>query len=176
MGGTKNQKGWRADRPPPCQSEGSDDVARWAILDSIIDWVATHPEVFLWGGVISAVTVIVPVLVGPLVLARLPADYFDAQRDMERAVSRHPYLRMVGVAFRNVVGGGLVLVGLLLTVLPGQGILTILAGLTVMTFPAKRRWMRKLLRKPPVRGSIDWMRRRMGSEPFLLDDERHSAV
>jgi len=144
--------------------------------DGLAEWMAAHPTLLFWGATISLLTVVVPLTVGPLVLSRLPADYFGPHRDAERAVSRHPYLRLALRLVRNTLGATLVLFGLLLTVLPGQGVITILAGLTLMDFRAKRRWMRRLLRRRPVRSSIDWMRRKMGSEPFLIEEEPRSAA
>jgi hypothetical protein len=135
-----------------------------------------HPSILFWGGLLSFLTVVLPLTVGPLVLSRLPADYFGPHRDAERAVSHHPHVRMILSLIRNLFGAALVLFGLVLTVLPGQGIITILAGLTLMDFRAKRRWMRRVLRRRPVRTSVDWMRRKMGSEPFLIEDEPRSTA
>lgn len=144
--------------------------------DSWATWMEAHPSLLFWGAIFSFLTVILPLTIGPVVLSRLPADYFGPHRDAERAVSRHPYLRFALSLVRNVLGAALVLFGLVLTVLPGQGIITVLAGLTLMDFRAKRRWIRRVLRRRPVRTSVDWMRRKMGSEPFLIEEEPHSAV
>jgi len=139
-------------------------------------WMEANPSFLFWGGLFSFLTVVLPLTVGPVVLSRLPADYFGPHRDAERSVSHHPYVRRLLSVLRNVAGAALVLFGLVLTVLPGQGVITILAGLTLMDFRAKRRWMRRVLRRRPVRTSVDWMRRKMGSEPFLIEEEPRSAV
>lgn len=138
-------------------------------------WIEQHPSLLFWGGLFSLLTIVLPLTIGPFVLSRLPADYFGPHRDAERAVSHHPYLRWTLSVLRNVLGAFLVVFGLVLTVLPGQGVITILAGLTLMDFRAKRRWMRRVLRRRPVRHSVDWMRRKMGSEPFLIEEEPRSA-
>lgn len=51
---------------------------------------------------------------------------------------------------RNLLGGLLVLGGLAMLVLPGQGLLTLAAGLLLMSFPGKRALMEKALERPAV--------------------------
>ena len=45
-------------------------------------------------------------------------------------------------------------------VLPGQGVITILIGLTLLDLPGKRHLELYLVRKRPVLGAINWMRRK----------------
>jgi hypothetical protein len=51
---------------------------------------------------------------------------------------------------------------------PGQGILTILAGLLLMNFPGKYRLERWLVQRPGVLSSLNWLRTRRGKAPFRL--------
>ena len=48
---------------------------------------------------------------------------------------------------RNVVGAIVVLAGLIMLVTPGQGILTIIAGLAIMDFPGRDRLLGAIKRK-----------------------------
>jgi hypothetical protein len=54
--------------------------------------------------------------------------------------------------------------------LPGQGVLTILAGLSLLSFPGKRRLQLRLLRIPAIHRAIDALRRRAGRPPLHLDE------
>ena len=45
---------------------------------------------------------------------------------------------------RNLLGGLLILLGLIMLVTPGQGILTIVLGFTIMDFPGKKRITRAI--------------------------------
>jgi hypothetical protein len=53
-------------------------------------------------------------------------------------------------------------------VLPGQGVLTIVAGLSLAHFPGKRRLQRRLLGAPGIRALCDAIRRRAGVPPLQL--------
>ena len=58
------------------------------------------------------------------------------------------------------------MIGVLMLVLPGQGVLTILIGLTLLDFPGKRRFVRRLLMRPRVFRVINRLRRRFGRPPL----------
>lgn len=97
----------------------------------------------------------------PRAIAKLPADYFeDAQPHTPPRLG--PGLRLL----RNLLGGLVVLAGVAMLVLPGQGLLTIFAGLVLMEFPGKRRLERALVARPGVLAAINWLRRRANTEPM----------
>jgi hypothetical protein len=52
---------------------------------------------------------------------------------------------------------------------PGQGILTMLIGLTLVDFPGKRSLEQRLVRRPSVRRALDKVRARFGHPPLELD-------
>jgi hypothetical protein len=135
-----------------------------AWLESLV-----HPRIGLVLGVFSAVAFVVTALVVPVVLARLPKDYFVRELPARR---HHPVLRVL----KNVLGVVLVLIGIAMLVLPGQGILTIVLGLGLVDFPGRRRFEIAVIRRPNVSKSINALRRKMGREPLELppDDEQAS--
>lgn len=103
----------------------------------------------------------------PWLIVRMPADYFLARgkpRMRTRAV--HSALWVL----RNSVGLMLVLLGFILMFLPGQGLLTMLIGLAISTFPGKYRIERAIIRRRAVYDSINWMRRRAGRPPIIYPD------
>jgi hypothetical protein len=61
---------------------------------------------------------------------------------------------------RNALALVLLAAGILMLVLPGQGILTILIALMVSTFPGKYRMERAIMRRPRVLRAANWIRRR----------------
>lgn len=108
-------------------------------------------------GIASAILSVVGVLFVPWFVVRLPADYFV------RAPTR------VGAhvrAVRALVGILLVLLGVALLFLPGQGVLTILLGLALLSDP--RRAGLRLLSRPALRRTADALRRRAGAPPLEL--------
>ena len=114
---------------------------------------------------LSAGLLLVAAVALPRVLATLPADYL--QHDAEDDPVPPP-----GVALaRNALAAFLVVAGVAMLVLPGQGVLTILAGLVVSTVRGKRRVVHWLLAQPAVVPAVQWVRRRAGAEPLRLPRE-----
>ena len=76
---------------------------------------------------------------------------------------------------KNLLGGLLVLSGIAMLVLPGQGLLTIAMGLLLMDFPGKHRLERRIVRTRPVLRSINWLRRKAHKNPLKIDDQTGSS-
>lgn len=101
-------------------------------------------------------------LLVPFVVTRIPADYF-MRAPAER--SRHPAL----TALRFTLGSLLIVAGLAMLVLPGQGVLTILAGVSLLPFRGKRKLELWLLRRGPIRRMTQALRSRAGQPPLVLE-------
>jgi hypothetical protein len=71
---------------------------------------------------------------------------------------------------KNVLGLSLVLAGIAMLVLPGQGLLAILVGAMLMDFPGKRPAELVLIRMKRVRTVLNWVRRRAGRDSLLVDE------
>ncbi|MEZ4318693.1 MAG: PGPGW domain-containing protein [Myxococcota bacterium] len=109
---------------------------------------------------VFGITTLVAAIFGlPVVLARIPDDYFVAPQPPGPWKAR---------VVRNLVGWPLLLVGIVLIPLPGQGLLTVLAGLVLADVPGKRALALFLLRRGPVQRAVDGMRARHGVGPLLL--------
>lgn len=116
----------------------------------------------------SIVTCVVSVLVASWAVRRLPADYLLREPELARG-RRGPSVALVA---RNLGGGLLVLLGLVLIPLPGQGVLTILAGLALMDFRGKRRAEHWLMLRPAVFAAINHSRVRAGRPRLALPAPR----
>ena len=73
---------------------------------------------------------------------------------------------------KNLAGAVLVLAGLAMLVLPGQGLLTIVVGLLFLDFPGKRSLELRLVRHPPVLRTINWLRATAHRPPLQMPDEK----
>lgn len=108
----------------------------------------------------------------PLFVAKIPSGYFMGEHPpLERLGQRSRAARAAVLVLKNALGAVLVLAGALMLVLPGQGILTLLAGLTLLDFPGKRRLELWLVRRGPVLRAVAWIRKRAGSPPLQLPPE-----
>jgi hypothetical protein len=77
----------------------------------------------------------------------------------------------MGVLARNIAGWMLLLLGLAMLVLPGQGILTVLMGLALMDFPGKRWCLLYLLRNRLVNRAIDRVRSKARKPRLIVPRE-----
>ncbi|GIW82541.1 MAG: hypothetical protein KatS3mg105_4348 [Gemmatales bacterium] len=124
-------------------------------------------EAFVLSTVLFAVGAVGSLAIVVLVLVRLPEDYFLVDQVPDSFRSRHPVIRLLVLVLKNVVGWSLVGLGILLTLLPGQGVLTILIGIMLVDFPGRRRLERWLISRPKVLQAINRLRQRFGKPPLL---------
>lgn len=118
---------------------------------------------------------IVGAILAPIVIARMPADYF--LRGPHDRVGAGPGPLRIGLRWlKNIAGVLLVLAGIAMLVLPGQGVLTMLVGLSLLDFPGKRRLELRLLGISTVRRVAQAIRRRAGQPPLQLDPPKPDEV
>lgn len=129
-------------------------------MPNVFDFVVTHFDQWLYVlATASIIFLFASILLIPYLVARIPADYFIAE-NKPIALKSRSWHSLIFLLFRNFVGALLVIAGIIMLVLPGQGILTILAGLFVMNFPGKYKLERYIISKPSVLNSLNWIRRR----------------
>lgn len=121
-------------------------------------------------GIVSVVLFIGTLIVIPIVLVRLPVDYFHSNPSRVWLQNWHPAIRITGYALKNALGIVFLLAGLAMLVLPGQGILTVLLGISMIDFPGKRRLERALLGRPAVLRSINKVREKFSKPPLREPD------
>jgi len=130
-------------------------------FNSLLDWAQSN-NTLLWWLFAASVTVflLTPVAVGWM-LVRLPQDYFTKERRRPLGTwETQPALRFVLLTAKNLLGFVLVATGLVMLLVPGQGMLTIAVGLILMDFPGKFRLQRWIVTRPSVWRSINWLRKR----------------
>lgn len=116
----------------------------------------------------SVIGFIASLIVIPFILIRLPANYFDERHPRTWMRDHHPVLRLTGLIIKNLVGLLLFLAGIAMLFLPGQGILTMLIGISLMDFPGKRHLERKLIGQPTVLRTINKLREKFGRPPLTV--------
>jgi hypothetical protein len=111
---------------------------------------------------LSGACCVASVVVTAWAVRRLPVDHLSrAPEDRQRAEQRQR-----SQLLRNALGFALLVLGLLMLVLPGQGLLTVVAALVLMDFRLKHRFERWLLLRPRVFAAINRFRRRSGQPPL----------
>jgi hypothetical protein len=116
---------------------------------------------------VFVVMCVVSLAVVTFFVVRIPADYFSNERRRPVSSAR---ARVAVAVLKNLVGGALVLVGVVLSFpgIPGQGILTILVGLMLTDLPGVRRLERALAKKRSVHRALDAIRAKFGRDPLKL--------
>ncbi|HEX9155545.1 MAG TPA: hypothetical protein VF819_08270 [Nitrospira sp.] len=136
------------------------------LLSTVQQYVSTDTLVTLT--VLSVVFFIGSLIAIPYILVRLPADYFDIRIPRPWMEDHHPILRVMGHIVKNAVGGIFLFAGFLMLFLPGQGVLTMLIGVSMLDFPGKRKVEATLIGQPTVLGVINSMREKFGKPPLIL--------
>lgn len=136
-------------------------------IQEISGWLSESPV--LAGSIVgvSALFFVTTLVAIPPLAAAIPADYFaHDRRPRTRLSNAHPALRAALFAIRGVIGCALLIAGLAMLVLPGQGLLTILAGILVLEFPGKYRVEKRLVSVAWVRRILNRIRERRGKQPL----------
>ena len=120
-------------------------------------------------GVISLVMFVATLLALPVIVAYLPQNYFVRPRRARREIGPTNWVWLVG---KNFIGVTLIVAGVAMLLLPGQGLLTILVGLMLTNFPGKRTLERWIVGRPRVLASLNWLRKKCDRPPLLIHCEK----
>lgn len=127
--------------------------------------MSAHRSLLEWLGVGSAVLLVATLVALPIVIIKLPEDYFIRDR---RESADESGRWAAAVVVKNLLGVLLIVVGIAMLVLPGQGLMTILFGIALTDFPGKFRLERKLVNISSVRAALDRIRAAAGRPPLRL--------
>lgn len=122
-------------------------------------------------GILSGMMFFGSLLVVPWLVSRLSEEFFIRHRQqVGQRRRRHPLLSFLLRFLRNLIGLSLLASGMAMLVLPGQGILTMVVGISLMDFPGKQELLARLVRLKQVRRGLNWIRRRAGKPEFVFED------
>jgi hypothetical protein len=145
------------------------DTTEW--FDAIVESFRSHTAL---AGAVAAISILVVVVYAIVMfgaVSRVSADYFVSHAPAASTWrGRHPVVRFLGHAVKNVIGVVLFIAGLAMLVLPGQGLLTIVVALMLLDLPGKRTLTMRILRERHVRSAIDWIRAKAKQPPLILPD------
>lgn len=132
-------------------------------------WASLTLGRFLFGAGLFLGSILVNFVAIGVVLVTIPANYFSShyKRDF---LPNSPWLTRWGaVIAKNLVGILLLLIGIAMLILPGQGILTILIGLIMLDIPGKRPLEARIIKRPSVLSAINKLRAKYNKPPLELD-------
>jgi hypothetical protein len=95
----------------------------------------------------------------PWVIRKLPPDHFVRPPEPHSLTSK---------IVRNTLGAILIAAGIAMLVLPGQGIIAILFGLSIMDLKVKDKILRRLLTQKKIQEGVQKIRSKAGKQPLTI--------
>jgi Putative transmembrane protein (PGPGW) len=145
-------------------------------MNTLVDWLTERGAWLVDHAALTTVMLAVSlvVLVGSLwicryVLITIPPDYFNRpHKHFEHWRTARPALWWSVMIGKNAIGALLIVTGLIMFFTPGQGILTLLFGISLVDFPGKHALLLKLVRRPSVLMLINRLRARADRAPLEI--------
>jgi len=135
----------------------------------ILYWLEQHAELLQQLGNISLVVLILTIVILPVIVMKLPADYFvNEKREPARQTRQHPLMWAIFALVKNLLGLFFILIGIAMLVLPGQGTVTILIGLAITNFPGKFAIERRIASQPAVGKTLNKVRQLTRVAPLQM--------
>lgn len=145
------------------------DSPAWESVQWLGDYLTPGAAIVL--SFASLVMFVASVIITPWLLVRMPADYFLRDKPhLWTRLRQSPPWRCVVLLVKNALGVVCVAAGILMLVLPGQGLLTVLVGIFLLDFHGKKELEKKLVSRPKILKSINWLRRHYGRPELDLGE------
>jgi hypothetical protein len=137
-------------------------------FNTLIEIFNAYKNVIIWFGSISLFVFLFSLLSIKWLVALIPEDYFVIKR-VSKIKSQNPLIWYFILILKNLVGYSLILGGVIMLVLPGQGLFTIIIGLMLSNYPGKYIIEKKFIAIPTVLKSINWLRRKSNKPPLKVN-------
>ena len=131
------------------------------------EFLSDYKIYLVWLGTLSFTIFIFSLLTIKWLVALIPSDYFIKKNNSEFR-SNYPIFWLVSIIIKNLVGYTLIIGGILMLVLPGQGLFTIFVGLMLSNYPGKFYIERKFIAIPSVLRAINWLRKKSNTPPIKI--------
>jgi len=139
-----------------------------SLVTRLLALLGIDPRWLAWATPVSLLTLFATVVLLPLLVARLPQDYFYREHRPPQPRTGHWLLHYSLLILKNLLGVVLLVAGVAMLVLPGPGVVAILGAFALLNLPGKYRLERWLVSRPQVRAAISLMREKAGQPPLHL--------
>ena len=131
------------------------------------EFLSDYKIYLVWLGTFSFIIFIFSVLTIKWLVALIPSDYF-IQKNNSEFRSNYPIFWLASIIIKNLIGYTLIIGGILMLVLPGQGLFTIFIGLMLSNYPGKFYIERKFIAIPSVLKTINWLRKKSNTPSIRI--------
>ena len=136
-------------------------------FNSLIEVFNVYKNLILWFGSISLFVFLFSLLTIKWLVSLIPEDYFINKKD-SKIKTNNILIWYIVLIFKNLIGYSLILGGIMMLVLPGQGLFTIIIGLMMSNYPGKYSIEKKFIAIPTILKSINWLRRKSNKPPIRI--------
>ncbi len=136
-------------------------------FNSLIEIFNAYKNLILWFGSISLFVFLFSLLSIKWLVSLIPEDYFINKKD-SKIKTNNILIWYIVLVFKNLIGYSLILGGIMMLVLPGQGLFTIIIGLMMSNYPGKYSLEKKFIAIPTILKSINWLRRKSNKPPIRI--------
>ena len=140
-----------------------------ALIDSIFNWFDENPSILIWLGGSSLFIFMFSILGVSWLVSQIPETYFlHNKRSPPIWNINFPLFRLITLIIKNLIGIFLIIGGLMMLVLPGQGLLTIVTGFLFLDYPGKYKLERKIVSTPLILKGLNWIRSKSNKPPLKI--------
>ena len=126
-------------------------------------------DIFFILGITSFAVLVISALSIGYFIKQIPYDYFlNDKRGVSDYKNKNPIFWIITLALKNIVGYCLIIGGILMLVLPGQGLLTIFVGLMLSDYPGKFKLERRIIKTRLILKTINWYRIKSNIPPIIF--------
>jgi hypothetical protein len=136
-------------------------------LNFLFEIIVPYKDLIIWLGLISMVIFFFSLLSIKWLVGMIPEDYF-IRNGASKTKSNNPVLWYFVLIFKNLFGYTLIFGGIMMLILPGQGLFTIIIGLLLSNYPGKYKIEKKVIAIPSVLRSINWLRKKTNKPPIKI--------
>ena len=137
------------------------------VLNQVTQLISNYKNFILWLGTISFFIFIFSLFSIKWLVALIPSDYF-INRSPSKFRSSYPVIWLLSIVIKNILGYALIIGGILMLVLPGQGLFTIMIGLMLSNYPGKYFIEKRFIAIPSVLKTINWLRKKSDKPPLEI--------
>ena len=131
----------------------------------LLEWIQQNNQWLAILGILSAIMFVATLILIPIIIVRIPPHYFVSPH--KGWLRSHPAFIPLFV-IQHLIGLVLLIAGILMLVLPGQGLLSILIGLSLIHFPGKHRLLQRLITIKRIHQPMNWIRAKAKVPPLQI--------
>ena len=139
-------------------------------MSEILLWITGNQEILITIGLVSAVVFFASLVSLPWLVAMIPTDYFmSKKRQRSLWKEKFPAIWLFMFIGKNIIGYLMLFAGALMLFLPGQGLLTMVAGLLMVDYPGKFSLERRIALTPSILSKLNWLRSKAKKPPLQTE-------